>query len=152
MPVQAVPAGFHTITPYLVVDDASKLIEFLQAAFAAQARGISKAPDGLIMHATVRIGDSMVMLGNSRGPWLAKPACLYMYVPNVDEVYQRAMSAGAESLNAPRDEFYGDRIAGVKDPCGNLWWIGTHIEDVSEEEIRRRQEKLFGQQSAAATS
>jgi PhnB protein len=98
----------------------------------------------LVMHASLRIGDSMLMLSDARDTWPAQPTGIYLYVPNVDELYQQAMQAGAESIRAPRDEFYGDRMAGIKDPSGNTWWIATHIEDVTEAEMDRRREKLFG--------
>jgi PhnB protein len=144
MAVQPIPAGFHTITPYLMAKEAAKLIDFLKNALGAEVITLSKSPDGLIMHASLRIGDSMLMLSDPRGNWAAQPAGIYLYVPNMDELYQRAINAGAESVNAPRDEFYGDRMGGIKDPSGNTWWIATHIEDVSDEEIRKRQQKLFG--------
>jgi uncharacterized glyoxalase superfamily protein PhnB len=123
---------------------AARLIEFLKTAFGAEVKHLSKAPDGLVMHASLRIGDSMLMLSDARDTWPAQPTGIYLYVPNVDELYQQAMQAGAESIRAPRDEFYGDRMAGIKDPSGNTWWIATHIEDVTEAEMDRRREKLFG--------
>lgn len=143
MAVQPIPTGFHTITPYLMVKGGAKLIEFLKEALGAEVKSISKVPDGAIMHASLRIGDSMVMMSDARGSWEAMPACLYLYVPNVDQLYERAMKAGAGSINAPRDEFYGDRMAGITDPSGNTWWLATHVEDVGEEELRLRQQKLF---------
>ena len=149
MAVSPIPSGFHTLTPYLIVKDGAKLIEFLKAALGAEVKHLSKAPDGLVMHATLRIGDSMLMLSDAREEWPAQPTHLYLYVPNVDELYQRAIQAGAVSVNAPRDEFYGDRMAGIKDPSGNGWWIATHVEDVSEVEMSRRREKLFGQNAKA---
>ncbi len=143
MAVQPVPPGFHTITPYLMVKEGAKLIEFLEKALGAQVVSVSRIPDGAIMHASLRVGDSMLMMSDARGNWKATPVSLYLYVPNVDELYQRAMNAGAESINAPRDEFYGDRMAGIVDPDGNTWWLATHVEDVSEDELRRRQQKMF---------
>jgi uncharacterized glyoxalase superfamily protein PhnB len=143
MAVQPIPTGFHTITPYLMAKEGAKLIDFLKAALGAQIKHISKSPDGLIMHATLQIGDSMLMLSDARGDWPAQPTGMYLYVPDVDQWYQRAMTAGAESINAPRNEFYGDRMAGIKDPSGNTWWFATHVEDVSEDEMKKRREKLF---------
>ena len=148
MAVQPIPVGFHTLTPYLIATEAAKLIEFLKAGFGAQVEYVTMH-DGLVMHAQLKIGDSMLMLTDARPPqWPAKPTGMYLYVPNVDEVYQRAVAAGGESVNAPRDEFYGDRMAGVKDHCGNFWWIATHVEDVSEEEMDRRKAKMFGGKKA----
>jgi PhnB protein len=114
----------------------------LKAGLGAETRHVSKAPDGLVMHAMLKIGDSPLMLCDARQDWPAKPAHLYLYVPNVDEVYARALQAGAVSINAPRNEFYGDRVAGITDSSGNCWWIATHVEDVSEEELNRRREML----------
>ena len=92
------------------------------------------------MHAEVRVGDSIIMLGESGGPFPPMPTCLYLYVPNTDAVYKASLNAGGTSIREPADQFYGDRVAGVKDPSGNQWWIATHIEDVSEEELARRAE------------
>jgi uncharacterized glyoxalase superfamily protein PhnB len=147
MAAQPVPPGFHTITPYLMAKEAGKLIDFLKSALGAQVQHITSAPDGLVMHATLQIGNSMLMLSDARAQWPAQPTGMYLYVPDVDELYDRAIKAGAQSINAPRDEFYGDRMAGIKDPSGNTWWIATHIEDVSEEEMQRRREKLFNPKS-----
>ncbi len=90
------------------------------------------------MHAQVKIGDSFVMMGEPMGEFQPMPASIYLYVEDTDATYQRALEAGATSIMEPADQFYGDRNAGVKDPFGNLWWIGTHIEDVSPEEIEKR--------------
>ena len=138
MAVNPVPDGFHTVTPYLVVSGAARLIEFLERAFDGKATVCSTKPDGTIGHAEVRIGDSAIMMGEACGEWKALPCAIYLYVPDTDAVYRRALEAGATSIMEPADQFYGDRNAGVKDPCGNLWWIATHIEDVSPEELKRR--------------
>lgn len=136
--VKYVREGFHTATPYLVVDDVAKQIEFLQKAFDAVEVERSPGPDGNIIHAEVRIGDSMIMLGGAREPWKARPGMVYLYLDNVDAVFQRAIEAGAKSLGEPKDQFYGDRSGGVEDLNGNFWWIATHIEDVTKEEADRR--------------
>src|SRR5206468_3698463 len=107
-------------------------------AFDAKEIHRSEMPDGTVMHAEVRIGDSVVMLGETRDASSATPACLYMYVPDVDAVYARAVQAGGVSISEPRDQFYGDRSGGVKDACGNQWWIATHKEDVPADELARR--------------
>ena len=138
MAVSPIPAGFHTLTPYLVVTGAPKLIDFLKAAFGAVEKYRSARPDGTVMHASLRVGDSMLMMGEACGAFPAMPACLYLYVPDVDGTYRQAIAAGAVSIAEPTNQFYGDRHAGVKDPSGNQWWIATHVEDVAPEEIQRR--------------
>ena len=143
MAVQPIPAGFHSITPYVMAKEAARLMAFLKEALGAEEKHVTKGPDGSIMHATLLIGTSMLMLSEARKEWPAQPTGFYLYVPNVDEMYQRALRAGAESIHEPRNEFYGDRMGGVKDPSGNSWWIGTHVEDVSEGEMARRREALF---------
>jgi uncharacterized glyoxalase superfamily protein PhnB len=138
MPVEPVPTGYHTVTPYLVVADVAGLIDFMSRAFGAVETSRFTGPDGRIMHAEVKVGDSPVMLGESGGEWKPMPSVLHMYVPDVDAVYADAIAAGAASLREPNDQFYGDRMAGVEDAAGNQWWIATHVEDVSPEEMRRR--------------
>jgi PhnB protein len=138
MPVNYIPEGLHNVTPYLVVEDANRLIEFLKDAFSAQERERHLRPDGTVMHAEVKIGDSVIMLGDANEQWKPRPVSLYVYVPDTNTTYRRALEIGATSLMEPADQFYGDRNAGVTDPFGNIWWIGTHIEDVSREELERR--------------
>jgi uncharacterized glyoxalase superfamily protein PhnB len=144
--VKPVPDGFHSVTPYLTVPGLKKTIEFLKQAFGAEVKDIMERPDGGIAHAEAKIGDSPIMMGEPHpgGPWAPRPCNLYLYVPDVDAVYARAIEAGGKSLREPTDEFYGDRGAGVEDPSGNYWWIGTHIEDVSREELDRRMAALMG--------
>ncbi len=143
MAVKPIPEGFHTVTPYLVVEGTDKLIQFLKQAFAAKEIYVMKQSDGTIMHAQVQIGDSMIMLGEACGEYGPRPGSVYLYVNNTDELYKKAIQAGATSLREPADQFYGDRSAGVKDFCGNQWWIGTHIEDVSDEDIQKRAQALY---------
>lgn len=138
MAVKPIPDGYHTVTPYLVVRGVAQVLEFITRAFGATETNRMTGPDGTIGHATARIGDSMVMLGEARGEWKPTEAMLYLYVPDTDAAYQRALAAGATSLMEPADQFYGDRNAGVKDPLGTSWWIATHLEDVAPEEIQRR--------------
>ncbi|HSB15690.1 MAG TPA: VOC family protein [Bryobacteraceae bacterium] len=138
MPVKPIPEGYHTVTPYLVVPGAGRLIEFLKEAFKAEEVERMSQPDGTVMHAEVRIGDSIIMMGESSDKFPAMPAAIYVYVPDVDAVYKRALAAGAASTMEPANQFYGDRNAGVKDPSGNLWWIATHVEDVPREEMAKR--------------
>jgi len=117
---------------------AEKQIEFLKQAFGAQELHRSVGPDGNIIHAEVRLGDSVVMIGQAGGPWKPRPGTVYLYVEDVDATHRRAVEAGAKSLGEPKDQFYGDRSGGVEDPNGNMWWVATHIEDVSHEESDRR--------------
>ena len=135
--IQFRPEGFHTVNPYLAVKGAAQVLDFLIKAFGAVEVGERfKGPDGAIMHAAVRIGDSMVEVSDAPGEPM--PAALHMYVEDTDAAYQRAMQAGGTSLREPMTTFYGDRSAGVKDPGGNSWWIACHVEDVSQEEMVRR--------------
>ena len=131
---KAIPDGFHTVNVHLTVENASEQIAFLKQAFGGIELHCSKTPDGRILNAQVKIGDSTIMVGESK----PRPATMYVYLPDVDAAYKRALEAGAKSLREPRDEFYGDRSGGVEDPAGNQWWIATHIEDVSHEESERR--------------
>ncbi|MBZ5561886.1 MAG: VOC family protein [Acidobacteriia bacterium] len=146
MAVSPIPKGYHSITPYLVVPGISKLIEFLKEAFGAVVTETpTTRPDGTVAHAEVKIGDSIVMMGEPMGQWKAMPCVLYLYVPDIDEVYRKALQAGAKSLQEPADQFYGDRNGGVVDPAGNMWWIGTHKEDVPPEEMAKRAEAAMKQ-------
>ncbi len=130
MTVKPIPDGYHTVTSYLVVQGVAQLIDFMKQAFAAEELRRMTRPDGSIGHAEVKIGDSRVMLGEAGGEFAPMPGMLHLYVEDVDAVYQRALQAGAVSVREIVDEFYGDRIGGVKDKSGNQWWIATHIKDV----------------------
>ena len=138
MPVKSKPDNYHSVTPYLVVDGAVRLIDFATSVFGAQETERVDAPEGRIGHAELRIGDSLVMLADGHGGREPMPCMLHLYVDDADATYQRALAAGATSLEPPADKFYGDRGALVRDPCGNLWWIATHIEDVPPDELHRR--------------
>jgi len=138
--VKPIPEGYHSVTPYLVVPGIAGVIDFAKQAFSATERERFTRPDGTVQHAEIKIGDSKIMLGEPQEQSKAMPTTLYVYVPDIDATYHRAMQAGARSLREPRDEFYGDRTAGLEDPSGNQWWIGTHIEDVTPEEMQRRME------------
>jgi len=138
MPVKPIPEGFHSLTPFLTVFGADKVLDFMKQAFGADIKSVMKMPDGTVAHATAKIGDSMVMLGEANDRWKAMPASIYVYVPDVDGTYKKALEAGGVSVSEVSDQFYGERHGGVKDPAGNIWWIATHIEDVSEEELKRR--------------
>ncbi len=149
--VQPIPEGFHTLTPYLIVGDAEKELEFIKAAFNAQLIHLSRGPDGSIGHVTAKIGDSMLMMGRRSGEYPAMPAMLYMYVPDVDAVYKRALECGAKSVREPADQVYGDRSGGVVSANGIHWWFGTHIEDVSEEELEERAKAMRSKQGGETT-
>lgn len=118
---------YRTVTPYLVVPEADLELRFLAAAFGAVELNCARNPDETVMHAEVKIGDSLVMLGQANQQWKASNAALYLWVPNVDEVYAKALAAGATSQSAPEDKPYGHRNAGVVDPNGITWWIGSPI-------------------------
>jgi len=138
MNLEHVPDGYHTVTPYLIVRGVTDLIRFLQQAFDAREISRTRLPDGNIMHAEVRIGDSLVMVGEAGEHTPPMPAMLHLYLEDTDTAYRRALAAGATSLREPEDQFYGDRVAGVQDAFGNQWWLATHTENVSVEEIQRR--------------
>jgi PhnB protein len=139
MAVKHIPEGYQAVTPYLVVQNASQLIDFLKRSFGAEEAGDRMTrPDGKVMHAEVRIGGAPIMLCEPMMNLQAAPASIYLYVEDVDAAYRRALEAGATSLMEPADQFYGDRSGGVKDSQGNIWWIGTHIEDVAPEELAKR--------------
>jgi len=140
--VKPVPDGYHTVTPYLVVEDAGALIDFLTRAFGAQTRYSHRGPDGKVAHAEMQIGDSVIMMGSAHGDTRPLTMALYLYVPNCDELYRQAIAAGGTSIGEPQNQFYGDRHGGIKDPSGNSWWVATHIEDVSEQELERRMAAL----------
>ncbi len=140
MGVQPKPEGYHNVNAYLVVPGAADLIEFLQHPFDGEVKERMENPDGRVAHAEVRIGDSIVMMGEPTEKTETQPAHLYVYVNDTDETYDRALKGGAVSLMEPKDQFYGDRTAGVKDAFGNVWWLATHVEDVPPEEMRKRAE------------
>jgi PhnB protein len=142
MSVNYIPKEHHTVTPYIMVDGVEEVMNFLTAAFGAESKSVMRSPDGSVTHAEVKVGDSMLMLAGARAPeWPSQPASFYLYLPDCDAAYKRALAAGAQSIMEPADQFYGDRHGGVKDSAGNSWWVATHIEDVSEEEMARRMKK-----------
>lgn len=123
------PEGLRTVTPFLHPRGAAQLIDFLKTAFGAEEESREQSPDGVIHHATVRIGDSMIEMGDAHGQWQPMATTFFMYVDDVDSLYRRAVAAGAVSQSTPADQPYGDRVAGVTDPFDNLWYIATHIKD-----------------------
>ncbi len=137
--VKAIPDGYHSIQPYLYIRGAAEAIDFYKKAFGATERMRMPQPDGRIGHAEIQLGDSVIMLADehpekeihSPKHFGGSPISLMLYVEDCDAVYQQALSAGAKSLREPADQFYGDRMAGIEDPFGFQWWLGTHIKDVS---------------------
>ena len=148
--VKPIPDGYHSVTPYLIVKNGGRLVEFLEKAFGASVVHRMDHADGTLMHADLHVGDSHVMLGGASDEWPEAPASIYLYVEDADATYQRALEAGGTSIMEPQDMFYGDRHGGVKDPSGNSWWIATHIEDVSAEEMEKRGKAAAEERKRAA--
>ena len=142
MPVKPIPEGYHAVTPILSVKGAARLIDFMKKAFGATENYRFPAPDGSVMHAELKIGDSFVMLGEAMKD-SPTSATYYVYVHDADATYRNALSAGGESLEGPTDQFWGDRVATIKDFAGNKWMIATHVEDVSADELESRARKLM---------
>ena len=150
--VKPVPEGYPSLTPYLIVSDGASSLEFYQKAFGARLRLKLDAPGGRIGHAELEIGDSVIMLADehpeigARGPrsFGGSPVGLHLYVEEVDAVVARAGAAGARLVHPVEDKFYGDRMGTIEDPFGHRWYVTTHIEDVSPEEIGRRAAALHG--------
>jgi PhnB protein len=146
MPVSPIPAGYHSVTPYITVRGAAKAIEFYKAAFGATEIMKFAMPDGTVAHAEVEIGGSRIMLGDempaygNRGPESLGGASggLCIYLPNVDAAFAKAVAAGAKVFRPVQDQFFGDRSGTVIDPFGHVWTLATHVEDVSAEEMYRR--------------
>jgi PhnB protein len=146
--VKPIPEGYHTVTPYLLVQSAEKLINFMKNAFDAKETERYSMPDGSIGHAEVRIGDSVIMVADAQGDeYKPMAAGIHLYVEDCDVTYKLAIGAGATSVREPQDQFYGDRSAGVNDQFGNKWWIATHKEDMSKEEIIKRMDEAMKQQN-----
>ena len=144
--VKAIPDGYHTVTPYFTVRDAARAVEFYKRAFGAVELMRMAEPDGKIRHAEIRIGDSPIMLGDEFPDFPemrsfqalgGSPVSVYLYVEDVDALFNRAVAAGAKVRTPVKDEFYGDRVGAVEDPFGLAWFIATHKEDVAPEEIAR---------------
>lgn len=139
------PQGFQAVTPYLLVEGAAELIEFMKAVFDAEPVMISHFEDK-IGHACLKIDDSMVEVADACEEWGVTSTAIHLYVPDVDATYRKAVAAGAESLREPEDHFYGERGASVKDPFGIQWHIATHLEDLSDAELHQRAEEFKQQQ------
>ena len=140
--VKPVPKGYHSVTPALNQGDAAQVIDFCKKAFGAKEKMRMAGPGGKIMHAELQIGDSIVMLNDAmQEP--PQPASLFLYVPDVDKTFAKAVKAGASVLMSPQDMFWGDRFGRVADPAGNKWGIATHREDVTPKEMKKRAAAAF---------
>lgn len=155
--VKPIPEGCHTVIPYLMVRGAADAIEFYKKAFGAQEICRMAMPGGNIMHAEIKIGDSLIFLGDECPTMMFSPASLggtsvsiHLYVENVDAAHERAVKAGATSQMPPQDMFWGDRYTKLVDPFGHSWGIATHIEDVSAEEMDRRAQAFCAQMAEQA--
>ena len=155
MATKPIPEGYHTVTPYLAVDDAAEAIAYYTKAFGAKERSRMEAPDGSIGHAELEIGDSLVMLSDpfpqttTRTPKElgGTTATVFLYVEDVDAVVKRAVDAGATVTMEVADQFWGDRFGAITDPFGHSWSIATHVEDVPPDEMARRAEEAMAQMS-----
>jgi PhnB protein len=155
---QAIPKGYHTVTPSLFVVGAAKAIEFYKKALGAEELMRFPGPDGAIMHAEIKIGDSIVMLADEmpeqggRGPQSigGTPVSFFVYRENVDKEWKRAVDAGAKVLVPLADQFWGDRTGCLEDPFGHQWWLAQHLQDLTPEEIQKNAEAFFSQAHAAS--
>ena len=134
----APPPGYRSVQPYLIVNGAAALLEFLKKSFGASERMRLMQPNGSVGHAEVTIGDSVIMLADAGPQNPARPAAVLVYVEDVDATYKKALEAGGSSERAPEDMFYGDRASSVRDRFGNAWFIHAHVEDVSPDEMQKR--------------
>ena len=158
MAVKPIPEGYHTLTPYLAVEEASEAIEYYKRAFGAQETMRMPGPDGKIAHAEIRIGDSLIMLSDPFPQSTVRPpgevvqttASIYMYVDDVDSVLTKAVDAGATVTMEVADQFWGDRFGSIQDPFGHTWSIATHVEDVPPAEMAERSKKAMAEMTASS--
>lgn len=158
--VKAIPEGTHTITAHLSVREAAKAIEFYQKAFGAQLLFVHRLPDGKVMHATLKIGDSRLMLADefpgmgTKSPQAlgGSPVVLNIYVEDVDALFKQAVAAGAKVTMPLADQFWGHRYGQIVDPFGHSWALGSHIEDVPQEEMARRANIIFAEMANKASA
>jgi PhnB protein len=149
MAVAPIPAGYHSVTPYLVIDGAAKAIDFYKKAFNAEELFRMPMPDGKVAHAEIKIGDSPIMMADEqeeyKGPHShgGTPVSLMIYVKDVDRVFKQAIAAGGKEQRPVVDQFYGDRSGTLVDPFGHVWTVATHVEDVSPEEMDKRMAKMM---------
>ncbi len=155
--VQPIPKGYHTVTPSIFVAGAAKAIEFYKKALGAEEVMRFPGPDGTIMHAEIRIGDSVIMLGDEmpghggKGPksYGGTPVGFFVYRENVDAAWKRAIDAGAKQIMPLIDQFWGDRAGCIEDPFGHRWWLAQHMKDMTPEELRKAAESFFAQAQTA---
>jgi len=138
MGVKAIPDGYHSVTPYLMVTGASQFITFMAAVFDAKVTVQLLQADGTPGHTELQVGDSLIMLSEANADRPATPIMLHIYVEDVDAAFERAVKAGGKVVAAPANQFYGDRSGGIIEPSGNTIWIATHVEDVAPAELHRR--------------
>ena len=158
MSVQAIPKGYHTITPFMTVRDAARAIEFYKQAFGAKERGVMKEPEGKVMHAELVIGDSIIMLADefpefgSLSPQSTggSGTGLHIYIEDVDSAFDRAVKAGATVEMPVADMFWGDRYGKLRDPFGHKWSIGTHKADLSMEEMKKGMDEAMAKMPKSA--
>ena len=154
---KAVPEGYHTITPALTLDNAAKSIEWYKKTLGAEEISRSAGPDGKIMHAELKIGDSRFMVNDvmmgAKGPQAfgGSPVALWLYVPDSDALFNRAVGAGAKVQMPIENQFWGDRAGAVVDPAGYTWWIATRKEDLTQAELRVRADEAFKQMAQPAS-
>ncbi len=151
--VPHIPKGYNTITPYLIIKGAAQAIDYYKKVFGATEIMRMPGPDGKVGHAELKIGDSHFMLADenpsmgqghtSAATIGASPVSLYVYLPDVDNVFDRAVAEGAKVLKPVENQFYGDRTGFLQDPFGHLWGVATHVEDVSADEMKRRMQKMM---------
>lgn len=152
--VRPIPEGFHTVTPYLTIRGTGEALEFYEKAFGAVEESRQEGPDGRLIHAHIRIGDSPVMMSEEFPEYGAhsplglggSPVTIHLYFEDVDAAWKRAVDAGAEVTMELADQFWGDRFGQLKDPFGHRWSLGQHVEDVSPEEADRRAREFFAQE------
>jgi PhnB protein len=153
MNVKPIPAGHHTVTPYLAIKNGVKALEFYKKAFGAIEGDKLIMPDGRLGHAEIRLGDSVIMLsdefpeygGKSPQTLGGSPVSIHLYVEDVDAFFKKAIAAGAKERKPVANQFYGDRSGQLEDPFGHLWWVATHKEDVPPEEMQKRVQAMFSQ-------
>jgi uncharacterized glyoxalase superfamily protein PhnB len=158
MSVKPIPDGYHSITPFLTVRDAARAIEFYKEAFGAEERGVMKGPDGKVMHAELKIGNSIIMLSDEWPEYGALSPLssggagmgLHIYVDGVDAAFDRAVNAGAKVEMPVMDQFWGDRYGKLTDPFGHKWSIATHTKDLSMDEIKQGMDEAMAKMQKTA--
>lgn len=147
MAVTYKPDGYQDAIPYLIVDDVKGLIEFMKNTFETKMIGDMHTDGDKVMHAEIMLGDTIIMMGQASEQFKAMPVVLNVYVKDVDTTFKRGLEAGATSIRNVADQFYGDRSGGLADKWGNQWWVSTHVEDVSPEEMERRHKEYMEKQA-----